>query len=697
MRADGAVIIDTKLATDGMDRGFAEIKSGAEAVADVVQKSASAINASFSKMDFSKPVELARSRVEGLEEKVAALAAEYKTALAGGDDKEASRVGAKYTSTYDQLAAARRRLEIEVTAAANRQAAAEDKAHKRAADAAAREAKRTQKEMAKNFSKLTKSADRFGKRFSSILSGAFIFNALSSGLRKITEYLGKALKTNQQFNNSFASLKGSLLTAFQAIYETLLPAILVFMNIAKRLADVVANIFSKLTGKSTSQLAQNAEALYDQANATEKLGKEAKKATKSLAGFDEIQKLSEPSTEAATENTETATPNFSDALSEETQAQVDKLTTYVSMALLALGAVLAFSGVNIPLGIALLALGAAGLASQIATNWSGVRDAVSGEAGAIIAILSGLLLALGAVLAFSGANIALGIGLMAVGAVGLGTAIAANWDTIVDALRGPIGEIVAIVSGASLALGAILAFSGANIPLGVGLMAAGAVGLGLTAAANWDIIPTEVKSVIASVMSILSGAEVVLGILLCFSGMGLAVGLPLIYAGIKGTKAAWSISSNPVTNFVKNMVNAILGMINLMIDGINKLVDIKFPGLNVAGVQVIPQFETKLFNIPKIPLLAQGAVLPPNRPFMAMVGDQRHGTNIEAPLSTIQEAVALVMEDYVAANIAGHEATVAVLRDILEAVLGIHIGDDVIGQAVARYNAKMAIIRGGAV
>ena len=79
---------------------------------------------------------------------------------------------------------------------------------------------------------------------------------------------------------------------------------------------------------------------------------------------------------------------------------------------------------------------------------------------------------------------------------------------------------------------------------------------------------------------------------------------------------------------------------------------------------------------------------------MAMLGDQRHGTNIEAPLSTIQEAVALVMEDYAAANLAGHEATVAVLRDILEAVLGIEIGDDVLGKAANRYNARLATMRG---
>ena len=48
---------------------------------------------------------------------------------------------------------------------------------------------------------------------------------------------------------------------------------------------------------------------------------------------------------------------------------------------------------------------------------------------------------------------------------------------------------------------------------------------------------------------------------------------------------------------------------------------------------------------PAIPQLARGAVIPPNHKFLAVLGDQQHGTNVEAPLTTIQEAVALVMED----------------------------------------------------
>jgi hypothetical protein len=77
-----------------------------------------------------------------------------------------------------------------------------------------------------------------------------------------------------------------------------------------------------------------------------------------------------------------------------------------------------------------------------------------------------------------------------------------------------------------------------------------------------------------------------------------------------------------------------------------------------------------------------------------MLGDQHSGTNIEAPLSTIQEAVAATMEGFTEATLAGHEATVGVLQQILEAVLGIEIGDEVLGAAVGRYNTRLAAMRG---
>lgn len=156
----------------------------------------------------------------------------------------------------------------------------------------------------------------------------------------------------------------------------------------------------------------------------------------------------------------------------------------------------------------------------------------------------------------------------------------------------------------------------------------------------------------------------------------------------------WKRALNGVISVLNSMISRVFSGLNSMIQALN---NISFDIPDWVPVLGGKKFGINLptLKVPQIPKLAQGAVIPPNREFLAVLGDQRSGTNIEAPLSTIQEAVAAVMADYEAANLAGHEATVEVLREILEALLGISIGDDVIGQAAARYNMKMAIIKGG--
>lgn len=142
-------------------------------------------------------------------------------------------------------------------------------------------------------------------------------------------------------------------------------------------------------------------------------------------------------------------------------------------------------------------------------------------------------------------------------------------------------------------------------------------------------------------------------------------------------------------------------LINLVVDGLNLFTggisSVTGTVGNLIGINLtIPKIPRAYLGRVSLPRLAQGAVIPPNREFMAVLGDQKHGTNIEAPLATIQEAVALVMQDQISAILAGFEASVGMQREILEAVLGIQIGDEVIGNAVNRYNQKRAIIRGGA-
>lgn len=173
----------------------------------------------------------------------------------------------------------------------------------------------------------------------------------------------------------------------------------------------------------------------------------------------------------------------------------------------------------------------------------------------------------------------------------------------------------------------------------------------------------------------------------------------------EGIVKVFSVAGEIFTDIKDGILTAFTSIVNGIIKGLNSAIAVPFDGINwalnkIKNIEIVgltPFSGLKTISVPQIPYLAQGAVLPANKPFLAMVGDQRHGTNVEAPLTTIQEALALVMQDYNAANLAGHEATVAVLREILEAVLGISIGDDVIANAVTRHQARMAVVRGGQV
>lgn len=95
-----------------------------------------------------------------------------------------------------------------------------------------------------------------------------------------------------------------------------------------------------------------------------------------------------------------------------------------------------------------------------------------------------------------------------------------------------------------------------------------------------------------------------------------------------------------VLNGLKNIINGLIG-------GINTVIKIPFDGINTAlkKIRDISIFDyqpfkdkIKTISVPQIPQLATGAVIPPNREFLAVLGDQKSGTNIETPLSTMIEA-----------------------------------------------------------
>ena len=132
----------------------------------------------------------------------------------------------------------------------------------------------------------------------------------------------------------------------------------------------------------------------------------------------------------------------------------------------------------------------------------------------------------------------------------------------------------------------------------------------------------------------------------------------------QGWNDAWTAVSDfvsdiweGITDTIETAINGIIGLVNSMISaivgGVNGVISV----LNGFGFDVPEWAQDKLgvervgFNIdpitaPQIPYLAQGAVIPANHEFLAVLGDQTNGTNIEAPLATIQQALAEVMEAY---------------------------------------------------
>lgn len=289
----------------------------------------------------------------------------------------------------------------------------------------------------------------------------------------------------------------------------------------------------------------------------------------------------------------------------------------VSGAFLALGAVLAFSGKNVPLGIALMALGTTTLATAAALNWNGLSDEVKNVIAVITAVLSVAFLAVGAALAFTGTNIPLGLALMGAGAVTMGTAIVPNWKALSDNIRKIITTVTSVLGGALLVVGAILAFSTVALPLGLGLMAAGALSLGSAVALNWNTVVTAIKKVVSAIAGILGGALTVLGVLLCLSGAGIGLGLAVLAAGLGLSYAAWSLDDNPITNFVRRMANSIIGIINRVVDAINNVFHISFKGLSVLGKEVVPAFNARLVNIPHVPTFADGGFVDEGQLFIA--------------------------------------------------------------------------------
>ena len=600
----------------------------------------------------------------------------------------------------------------------------------------------------------SKAVGQLGRRLAGIVSGALVFNLISSALRSVVNVMGTTIAKTNGVSTALGKLKGAAATAAAGLASALSPAIIGLLNLPTSLINGFLRLLSLLTGKSISSMKQTAKGINAVGSAAGSTSKQADKAKRSLAGFDEIERL-----DAKTGSSGGANYNF-DHIASPLGGITDKLKNFWStfQTLLAPSvaawsaaweqirnaasavwpevqqAALAFWNEGLsPLLIYLSGTFAPGVINAFSEAFAPI---VGGVASTAIYVLADLF------------NWACGIGTDAINGVlipaldlllqiwqDLMSGIKTAWDTYGQPLMD--GVILAFQNLEDLAtllwetivkpilqnLISVLQqlWSSHLKPLwdDILLLVASVANCLLdlwnnllAPVAKWIIATfgpafAEVFNAIADVVGVAVGAIADAIDLAIVVLRGLADFLSAVFRG--NWDAAWQAIGNTVstvwdkmTNAIKTAVNGIIGFINRMISavvtGINAVINalngLSFDLPDIFGGGHVG-FNISTLTAPQIPYLAQGAVIPANREFLAVLGDQSHGTNVEAPLDTIKQAVAEVMEDLQAGQMAGFEAVVSVLREILSAVYGIELTDEDVGRAVQRWQRKQAIATGG--
>ena len=384
---------------------------------------------------------------------------------------------------------------------------------------------------------------------------------------------------------------------FIPVLNAVLPYAIALAKVLRMVADAIASFFGfKLPEVDYSSLSNGASAVGDLAgnadDASDGLGKASKAAKKlknNLLGIDELNIISPDNDDSSGSGSGAGAglgggglgielPSY-DFLGDLVSSKVEDIVRMIKdaineimavlcTALLVIGAILVFSGVNVPLGLALMAVGAIGLVAVIAENWNGMSERLAKVLSICLGILGGFLLVLGAFLTFSGANVPLGIALMAAGAVALATAATINWKFLDGKLTDVLATLMGIIGGALLALGVILVVSGAFMPLGIALIALGAASMASAVALAWDSMPKQLKDVIADITAIVGGALIALGLILAFSGVATPLGIALIAAGAVSLVSAVALKWDSLTGTVKEKIMAIVALVSGALIGI---------------------------------------------------------------------------------------------------------------------------------
>lgn len=647
----GDLVYEAAIDSGKFDAGLAKLENNAKKAANNVDKAA-------------QKVATLRQQLEELQ---AVAENEKKTRSTGTVSQE---TGDAIQKTTQQLKTAQLNLEGSQIAHEKASAAVSEYVGKQ------RLAALTTQNVSEQFKKFT-------KRIAGLAKRVFIFTMITKALRAMRKMLLSTIGADKQMSTSLAQIRGNLISAFAPIYNYILPAIRTLLAWLSKLTAVVSVFINSLFGKTASQADASAKALYNQASATEAAGDAAEKAKKQLSGLDEMNRWeSNDSSGGGGGGSSGIAPKF-DLSDQVDTGKIGKIAAVVRELSPYVAAVAAgFAAWKIGkkfLGnlskakqLALAVAGAVLMAINVADmlkngiNFDNLTGYIIGAAAAVI----GLGLAFGVL---GGAITAIVAGLVL-----LGVAIR---DVIKNGFNNK--NLTAITVALLTIGGAIAIITGAWIPLLIAAIAAVVVWI----VAKWTSIKEWISKTISSIDAAFEQflANVEEGVAAAvdwviekwtavkdwFSGLWEKVssGAVAAWDGIKSAFKSvpewfqskfrdawqkvkdvfstggriWSGIKEGIESTFRTVVNAIIRGMNTIIavpfnkinSMLNTIRNAHFLGIspfqNMWGVNPLP--------VPQIPMLARGAVIPANRQFLAVLGDQRNGNNLETPESLLRQIV----------------------------------------------------------
>ena len=407
--------------------------------------------------------------------------------------------------------------------------------------------------MAKSVDRAQKSASKFSSRMREVIRSALVFTVITQGLAKFREWMGKVIKTNDEARASIARLKGALLTLAQPMIEVIIPAFTSFVDMLARIISMAARITAALFGTTAEKAADSAENLYEETEALEKTGEAAEEAGKSLASFDEINQLSGSSnkSENQAQQDQSIEPDFSIVKTSIQDALSAILELLTGAALLAIGAILVFTGASIPVGLALMVAGALAIVDAVTSNPEAIKALLQGGLGEALSIIGPLVAVIGVLLVITG-HILIGISLIIMGAAiwATGAASGDEGDFIQNILT-RLSEAAAVIGPLIAVLGVFLVITG-HILLGVAFIIAGAAlwAVGKAAGDEGDFVE-NIKTRLSEAAVVVGPLIAVLGVLLVIMG-NILMGISFIIAGA----AIWAVgkAAGDEGDFIQNIL-----------------------------------------------------------------------------------------------------------------------------------------------